>query len=118
MAGLWWRERLFVDKRHTLSYNKKMKAWNYSFDPEKNDWLVRERGISFEYIIFLIQEGYLLQILEHPNKAKYQGQCILEIDVSGYVCIVPAVMNKGDIFLKTAYPSRKATKKREKETKE
>ena len=79
--------------------------------------LVRERGISFEYIIFLIQEGHLLRILENPNKAKYPGQCVFEIDVLGYIYIVPVVMNKNEIFLKTAYPSRKATRKRDKETK-
>ena len=88
-----------------------MDILNYRFDPEKNERLVRERGISFEYIIFLIQEGKLLQILEHPNKDKYPGQCIFEIDVSGYIYIVPVVIKKNEIFLKTIYPSRKATKK-------
>ena len=93
-----------------------METWNYSFDPKKNDWLVRERGISFEYVIFLIQEGKLLRVLEHPNRAKYPDQLIFEIDVSGYVYIVPVVKKKNELFLKTVYPSRKATKKQDKGT--
>jgi hypothetical protein len=93
-----------------------MDAWHYNFDPQKNDLLIRERGISFEYIIFLIQEGKLLQVLEHPNQDKYPGQYIFEVDVSGYVYVVPVVINKNEIFLKTIYPSRKATKNKVRET--
>ena len=47
---------------------------DYDFDPEKNAWLIANRGISFEQIIALIEAGKLLQILEHSNQAKYPGQ--------------------------------------------
>ena len=40
---------------------------DYDFGPEKNAWLIENRGISFEQIIALIEAGKLLQILEHSN---------------------------------------------------
>jgi hypothetical protein len=52
----------------------------------------------------------LLDVLEHPNKEKYSNQQIYVIDVGGYVYLVPYVRNEKKIFLKTIYPSRKATK--------
>jgi len=44
-----------------------MEVWDYAFDPEKNAWLIRERGISFEQIIALIEAGHLIRVLEHPK---------------------------------------------------
>ncbi|HLF47796.1 MAG TPA: DUF4258 domain-containing protein [Methylomirabilota bacterium] len=89
-----------------------MTAQDYDFDPDKNAWLARERGITFEQIIALIESGRLLRVLEHPNKARYPDQLLYEVDVDGYVYIVPAVRKGGSLFLKTVYPSRKATKVR------
>lgn len=83
----------------------------FEFDYEKSAQLKKERGISFEEIIALIEGGCLLSILEHPNKQKYPHQFIYEIDVEGYVYIVPVVKKDAQIFLKTIHPSRKATKK-------
>lgn len=87
-----------------------MGDWDYAFDPAKNAWLIRERGISFEEIISLIESGKLIQVLEHPNKARYPNQLLYEVDVDGYVFIVPVVRAGNELFLKTIYPSRKATK--------
>jgi uncharacterized DUF497 family protein len=89
--------------------------WEYSFDPEKNAWLIRERGISFEQVITLIEGGRLIQVLEHPDKEKYPGQLLYEVDVNGYVHVVPVVREgRTLLFLKTIYASRKATRKRTK----
>jgi len=63
--------------------------WDYQFDPEKNAWLICERGISFEQIIALIHGGKLIQVWEHPDKARYPSQLLYEIDVDGYVYVVP-----------------------------
>ncbi len=96
--------------RHTLSYHPVLGDWEYSFDPAKNARLLRERGISFEQIISLIEGGRLLQVLAHPNKARYPNQLLYEVDVDGYVYIVPVVREGNGLFLKTIYPSRRATK--------
>ncbi|MBX7148659.1 DUF4258 domain-containing protein [bacterium] len=85
-------------------------ALEFEFDPEKNAFLKEERGISFEEIILLISEGHLMDVLEHHNQTQYPGQKIYVVDVNGYVCLVPFVRTEHKIFLKTIYPSRKATK--------
>jgi len=52
----------------------------------------------------------ILDILEHPNSEKYQGQKIFVIEFEGYAFLVPFVEDEQKIFLKTIIPSRKATK--------
>ena len=80
--------------------------WNST----KNQQLIAERGISFEDIVFYLQQGQLLDDIEHPNSNKYPEQRIFVIDVDGYVHLVPYVEDRKEIFLKTVIPSRKATK--------
>lgn len=85
-------------------------TYEFEFDVGKNTALKSERGISFEEIILLINEGHLLDVVEHPNKVKYSHQQMYVVDVEGYVYLVPFVREGNKIFLKTIYPSRKATK--------
>lgn len=98
----------FVDKKHTLFYIKDMKyhLWNN----EKNEKLKKERGISFEDIVYYIEHGQLLAIIDHPNMEKYKQQKMYVVNVDNYVYLVPFVENEKEIFLKTIIPSRKATK--------
>jgi hypothetical protein len=91
-----------------------VEEWDYAFDPQKNAWLIRERRISFEQIIALIDGGKLIQVLEHHNAERYPNQLLYEVDVDGYVHVVPVVGEGRTLFLKTIYPSRKATRKRKK----
>jgi len=53
-----------------------MKNRDYAFDPQKNTWLVRERGVSFEQIIVLIESSKLIQVLEPPNAGRYPNQLL------------------------------------------
>jgi len=87
---------------------------DYTFDPSKNAWLIQNRGISFDQIISLIEDGKLIAVLEHPDQGKYPNQLLYEVDVDGYIYIVPVVREEQRLFLKTIYPSRKATRKRQK----
>lgn len=87
-----------------------MDDYDYHFDPKKNQWLIANRGISFERIIALIADGKLLRVLEHPNRDKYPEQWLYEVDVGGYVYVVPVLRDGTRLVLKTVYPSRKATK--------
>ena len=63
-------------------------------------WLVRERGISFEQIIALIEGSKLIQVLEHQNAERYPNQLLYEVDVDGYVHVVPAVREGRILFSK------------------
>lgn len=97
--------------RHTIPNVEK---WDYAFDPDKNTWLIRERGISFEQIIALIESGHLVQVLEHHDRERYPNQLLYEVDVGGYIYVVPVLRDHQTLFLKTIYPSRKATRSRAK----
>ena len=85
-----------------------MKSINWS--SEKNQQLLSERGVSFEDVIVLIQQGVLLDIVEHPNKEKYPNQRVFIIEIDKYAYLIPYVETDKEIFLKTIIPSRKATK--------
>jgi uncharacterized DUF497 family protein len=85
-----------------------MKTFNW--DPEKNQQLIDQRGISFEDVIFCIQNNGLLDDLKHPNAQKYPNQRIFIVNIDGYAHLVPYVESKAEIFLKTVIPSRKATR--------
>lgn len=82
----------------------------YNWSPEKNQLLVKERGITFERIVFAIGSGDELAVLEHPNQEKYPGQKISIVQVDDYVYAIPFIENDTEIFLKTIIPSRKATR--------
>jgi hypothetical protein len=83
-----------------------MKYFNWSL--EKNEILKAKRGISFDQIAFLIQSGHILNIEENPKRP---NQKIYVLEIEGYALIVPFVEEGNDIFLKTAFPSRKYTKR-------
>jgi uncharacterized DUF497 family protein len=80
-------------------------AWN----PEKNERLKQERGVGFEEVVFHIERGDLLDILTHPNQARYSGQRLFVVNIDDYAYLVPFVEGEGEVFLKTIIPSRKAT---------
>lgn len=85
-----------------------MKRFNWN--SEKNEILKQERGVSFDQIQFAIETGYLLDVKEHPNKKKYSNQFLFYVQIEDYVCVVPFVETEEEIFLKTIFPSRKATR--------
>mgnify|MGYP000865995633 CR=1 FL=1 len=85
-----------------------MKPFRWS--AEKNETLTSERGISFESIVVAIESGGLLDILAHPNQAKYPKQRILVVSCDNYAYLVPFVEEEGYFFLKTVIPSSKATR--------
>lgn len=85
-----------------------MKYFSWSLD--KNEVLRQERGISFEEIVYHIEQGHVLDLLDHPNQERYAGQRILVVAVEDYVYLVPFVETDAEVFLKTIIPSRKATR--------
>jgi len=81
-----------------------------NWNPDKNRQLIEERGISFEDVVFYLQQGALLDDIEHPNDDKYPKQRIFVLSIDGYVHLVPYIEDQNEIFLKMVIPSRKATK--------
>ena len=81
----------------------------FSWNNEKNESLKAERQISFEEAVFHIEQGDLLDIVEHSNQERYPGQRIFVVNIGGYAYLVPFVESATEVFLKTVIPSRKAT---------
>ena len=78
----------------------------FDWIPEKNSCLKVERKVSFEEIALL----QLWKVMEHPNQENYPHQQVFLVPINGYIHFVPFVIDGDTFFLKTAIPSRKATK--------
>ncbi len=85
----------------------KFVAW----DPEKNERLKIERGISFEDVMDAIVEGNIIVVLKNKNKERYIHQRVFVVNIDDYAYCIPFVEGDDNMFLKTIYPSRKHTKK-------
>lgn len=83
----------------------------FDWNEEKNERLREERDISFEEVVDAINDGGLLETLDHPNQKRHPNQKIYVVKIGTYVYQVPFIFDREKIFLKTIYPSRKATKK-------
>jgi uncharacterized DUF497 family protein len=82
----------------------------FGWDEDKNQKLKAERGISFEQVVFCIENDMLLDVIEHPNPEKYNKQKIYVIEINNYAYLVPFVDQNDTRFLKTIFPSRKYSK--------
>jgi hypothetical protein len=83
----------------------------YDWNPLKNPQLIRERGVCFEDVVAAINNGQLIDIINHPNQKKYPHQRVFIVSIHRYIHLVPFIEDKDKIFLKTIYPCRDATKK-------
>ena len=79
-------------------------------NPEKNDQLKAERGVSFERVVVAIESNGLLDVLSHRNPARYPRQRVFVVAFDHYAHLVPFVEEEEFIFLKTIIPSRKASR--------
>ncbi|MEW5694212.1 MAG: toxin [Candidatus Hydrogenedentota bacterium] len=81
----------------------------FDWNLEKNNWLKENRGVTFDEITCLIDEGHLIAVLKHPAK---KNQKIFIVERDGYAYNVPFIeQDNGICFMKTIYPSRISTKK-------
>jgi len=94
-----------IAERSGAKFNMK-----YEWDPQKNEWLKRERNISFEKILFHLSRGDVWKLADHPDRENHPGERIYFVVVDERVYLVPHVFEKDDVFLKTIIPSGKATK--------
>jgi hypothetical protein len=73
------------------------------WDPQKSLWLKDHRGALFEEIV----QAEIVAIKSHPNRSH---QNMMLFNFQDYIWVVPYVENDSELFLKTAYRSRKYTK--------
>lgn len=84
---------------------------NIRWDERKNEWLKQNRGVGFERVAVLMEQGKILKVMDHPDHEKYPKQKIAIVEIDRYACLVPYIDDGDDVILKTIIPSRKATKK-------
>ncbi|MEJ6784363.1 toxin [Aminobacter sp. Piv2-1] len=80
--------------------------WN----ADKSAELKERHGFGFERVLVALADGGLLDERRHPNVEKYGHQRQLVVEIDGYAWIVPFVTDGERVFLKTLFPSRKATR--------
>jgi uncharacterized DUF497 family protein len=79
------------------------------WDDGKNNKLITERNISFDEISDIILREEYLDVLENPNR---KDQMIFIVRLNEYIYVVPFIIDENEnIILKTAYPSRKFSRK-------
>lgn len=83
--------------------------YEFDYSPEKDAELKERYDIGFQEIINYIDGGNIW-IQDHPNQKDYPNQQIFYVQVVDYIYVVPFVEDENKIFLKTLFPSRKATK--------
>ena len=81
----------------------------FDWDNEKNKKLIKERKMSFEAIVSLIESGNIIATVTGKGRYAHQKQFVVEMNK--YIYVVPFVEDDQKIFLKTIIPSRKLTKK-------
>ena len=82
----------------------------FRWNPLKNERLKAERGVSFESMVVALESGGLLDVLAHPDRARYPRQRILVIALDHYAYLTPFVEEDVYFLLKTIIPSGKATR--------
>lgn len=72
--------------------------------------LKASRNVSFDEIATLLAAGKIWKLMDHPNQEVYSHQQVFLVPINHYIYFVPFVIEEDVIFLKTAFPHRKATK--------
>ena len=82
---------------------------NIIWNKDKNEWLISNRGISFDEIADKIINKEYYEILDNPTR---ESQLYFILEIEKYTWVVPFMINDdSEIILKTAFPSRKFHKK-------
>lgn len=81
----------------------------FNWSEEKNDWLKRERNLSFEQVLDCFDNGNFFGVIKNPSK-NFPNQEALLVKIDDYPCLVPFVESGSEIFLKTIIPDRRYKK--------
>ena len=68
---------------------------SFLWNEEKNQQLIRDRGLSFQEIVSHLNSDDLLAIFVHPNQARYPGQRIFVVRIGDYAHEVPFLESDG-----------------------
>ena len=80
-----------------------MQKPEFRWNEDKNQWLKRERKVSFEAVVAASESGNLIVDIDHPTR---ENQRLFIVEINNYLCTVPYVTDGTVYFLKTIYPNR------------
>ena len=80
----------------------------FAWDDEKNEWLKKNRDLSFEEVVVEIGRN-LLDVRENKSK-KHQDQKVFILLIDNYTWVVPFEESENEIRLVTAFPDRRLLK--------
>ena len=80
----------------------------FTWNPQKNEWLKNNRGISFEQIVSTLATD-LLSVRQNTSK-RHPAQLVFIIKIKEYAWVVPFKESETEIQLKTAFPDRRLAK--------
>ena len=83
---------------------------NFQWNNQKNDELIARYGFGFDRIMIALSDGDVVDDRIHTNRDRYPNQRQILVDIDAYIWVVPYVQTDVGLFLKTFFPSRKATK--------
>ena len=69
----------------------------FDWAADKNGGVNMEINISFEQIVVAVEASDLLEVLAHPNQARYANQIVMLAKIDDYVYAVPTVVQK-DVY--------------------
>lgn len=84
-------------------------AIEFSWNPEKNEWLKLNRQLNFDLVIRAFTEGAIVDDVANPSLGREKQRLIL-FRHQDRICVVPYVTNGNVKFLKTMFLSRDFTK--------
>ena len=87
-----------------------MRMPEYVWNPGKDEWLRRARGLSFDDVKYHLTFSEPLGDIQNPNQERYPGQRLYIIRINNLAWVVPYRRTARYVFLYTAYPSEKFTR--------
>jgi len=82
----------------------------YTWDDEKNERLIRERGISFGEVAYHMDYSESLADMPHHNQERYPGQRLRIVRINNLAWVVAYRRTGRYVFLYAAYQSGKFTR--------
>lgn len=69
--------------------------WN----EDKNQWLIENRGVSFEEAEEIYSAGQYIQVIDHPYSKKYQNQKTILFSKNNYIYCAPFIETEKEMSM-------------------
>lgn len=77
----------------------------FRWDNEKNEMLKKNRGVSFEQVVILMERADVLDTIEDPNQERYPGQKIAVINIDDMPISFPMLSAVRNYSSRQSFPA-------------